>query len=244
MIMLRSEPHKRSWTNWKFGDFVLQLATVVIGILITFGGSALIQKGVERRQARHLLEMVAGELKGNIFLLKSQRDYLIGEFAAARALLPYIHDPLSAPPDTIVKYQYVANLITFNRVLTPALEVMKNSPQVDAVGDAELLRSIFNMYTNIEVYYGNLWTSFVESKADGIHAYYDNMPLSVAEATYRGDEQAWVIVFADMMQRSAVLRNYLISMIGGRGEGFIPHADSLIADVEEVIARIDAQTGK
>ncbi len=226
------------FTKEWFRNFSSNVTGVIIGIALTFGITFLVQHRQERKQADHLLSMVRAELELNIRYLELQKEYLVNEFAGARALRPYVYDPQSVPADTLQKYgEAMSRIMTFDPA-TSSLDVMKNSPQVQAIADKGLLARIFNIYDAIGSYPRNVYSSFTESKNKGITDYYNHMDGAVAEEAYRDGGDA-MLIFADMMRRSDVLRNYIVSTAGGNCETFIPQADEMIGWVEELIAQID-----
>lgn len=228
-----------NFTQEWFRSFSSNVVGVIIGIALTFGITFWVQHRQERKQAEHILSMVSTEL--NIRYLEAQKEYLVNEFAGARALRPYIYDPQSAPADTIQKYGgAMTRIMTFDPA-TSSLDVMKNSPQVQAIADKQLLARIFNIYDVIGAYPQNVYISFTEHKRNGLFDYYNHMDRAMAEVAYRGREEDAMLIFADMMRRSDVLRNYIVSTAGGNCEIFIPQADEMIGWVEELIAEIDKE---
>jgi len=132
-------------TNWKPGDFFIQLATVIIGIIVTFGGSALIQRGGQKKEARLLLEMVREELKGNIDVSDRYREWCEWQYYGAKAFLPYLNKPQEVPIDTLNKYYNFLGNVEFATPFTNAFEIMKASPAIHRI-DNSLMLDITDTY--------------------------------------------------------------------------------------------------
>ncbi len=91
--------------------FLIDLATVVIGIALTFGGSELMQQRTQRKEAARVLAMVREELQENLAEIGIQKDWLEDEQAGTTALGPYINAPESIPADTLRKHIHVLETI-------------------------------------------------------------------------------------------------------------------------------------
>lgn len=131
-------------------EFYRNLISVVIGILVTFGGSALIQRCSERREVAHILSIVRDELQMNLARIEEQKERLLYEYAAAAALKPYIDAPESIPADTIDKYFNTLINTFYLQIATNSFEVLKNSSQIHYIPNKELIRDLFEIYEFME----------------------------------------------------------------------------------------------
>jgi hypothetical protein len=77
---------EESSVKWGTVGYLRQLSTVVIGILITFGGSELIQKRAERKRNYFVLATVRDDLQSNLARLDTLRGRLTYEHEGAIVL--------------------------------------------------------------------------------------------------------------------------------------------------------------
>lgn len=148
----------------KTRDFFLALGTVIIGILITFGGNAIIQRRVENSATAHILLMVKAELEDNIMRVNAQKERLEYEQAGAKAIAPYIKNITLIPIDTLKNYGSMMSTVT-SFYAYDSFEVLKSSPQIETIKNKELLRDIFAAYNLINIFEGNIG-SLYEPKAE------------------------------------------------------------------------------
>ena len=233
----------------KIGDFFLQLATVVIGIIITFGGSALIQHRAERKEARQILEMTRDELKQNIAAVEGMKEWLTYEYCGAAALRPWIDNPLSAPVDSLAKYLK----ITGNPIITAktnSLEMLKGSLEIKAIKDKAFLRNIFVAYDAVFRFSKNV-ALYNEHKGIAVDHYYNNLDRDMIVHVYEPSTMEDVVTqFVDMMDEPRIVR-YIVETSNGNLVGSLLQeagklSELLVATVDmiEKEAGIPATVGK
>ncbi len=223
--------------SWRIGDYIRQLSVVVIGILITFQGSALIQRNAERRDAAHVLSMVKDELEKNYDRVGLQKEILVHEYTGAAVMKPYMHNPEAMPADSLNKY---IDIVTRSRTLdylNNSFDVLKSSLQIQTVRDKELLRDLFRTYENIDRFHDGV-VSYNTLKTKGIHEYFSSLDSNTYDIMFKEDERQYFNIFSDIMKNS-IIRNYIIATANGNNMFLIPDADALVDEMAAVIGKID-----
>ncbi len=147
---------RTSSKKWRAGSFFMQLATVVIGILITFQGSAWVERNSQRNQMKKILENVVSEMNTNLIRMEYDSRQVKRELAAAEFFSRHINDLRGAPADSVdIHIRGLENNMRFF-VISDALEVLKASATSVKVIDKELLQDIFALYNSTELLYYNL----------------------------------------------------------------------------------------
>jgi hypothetical protein len=229
-------------SSWKAGDFFRQLATVVIGIVITFGGSALIQRAADRKEAKHLLGMVRDELNINIGRIQSYRDYFERDIAGFQALRPYLvgDDPGAIPVDTLEKYRRTIVASSAYGAITNAFETLKSSPVIGSVGNNELMSELFSTY-NVMDYAESLTGAFTERKREGIIKVNDTLDPRTMDVFFTPEGFRKVFVHIATSEAGSQMRNYIISVANGNNNYQVDIADQFIAQIKEVIQNIEKE---
>jgi hypothetical protein len=234
-----NNPQKKRWTNWAPGDFWLQLATVIIGIGVTFGGSSLIEKRAERKRNNFILATMREELLYNLDRSKFIRERLTWEHEGALVLRPYLDAPETIPTDTVEKY---LNVIAGIRVFGPkatSFEMFKNSSQIQNIRNMSLVRDIFQTYGDMYEFnerlelYNRPKVQFRDDRND--------IPYEALEATYQSRKRA----FVEMVKLPAI-RNFIVSAAGNDLylDTMMANVDSLTAEIPRVIDQIDKEVGR
>lgn len=224
--------------GWETSNFFWQLATVVIGILITFGGSALIQNRSDRKETAYILSMVRDELQENVGLIGMNREILVRDSVAVAALQPCISNPRCMPVDSLVIYMDIIMTSMRHNFMTTSLEVLKSSSQVQAIRNKELLRDLFFSYANLNDLQLRM-QSYCSIKEQCVSEFMSNMDSDILDAS-REDRDAPYIMFAAMM-RHRMLRNYVTRIAHINIELHVPAADIVATEIEGVIARLDKE---
>ncbi len=215
------------------GDFFRQLATVVIGIVITFGGSALIQKCSERKVTEHMLSMVRNELSFNIAVVKHQKRILETDQAGARAIMPYIREPQLVPVDTLTKYGSDLISIRLASFRTTSFEILKNSSQMQTLNNKELLSDIFSAYYSTDAFINNIASMYQEPKKSIL----DGFP-SALEIYYDGSYDK---LFSELVKYPRFVRYIMGISSGSNVSLLIPEAERLMEEMRKVVERLDKE---
>jgi hypothetical protein len=229
---------EESSVKWGTVGYLRQLSTVVIGILITFGGSALIKMGADRKEAGEVLTMVRVELEKNLARATAQRDRLVHEMDGARAMKPFIHSPEAIPGDSLTKYLDVITDTQTADYLTNSFEMLKTS-HLRSVRNRELLRDLYTVYENAQHFEAGV-RAYNSLKVRGLGDYFAQLDSDLFDALLTIDPRARHAIFADMM-RSPVMRNYIVSAADENYKNLIPDADRLIAEISSAIGMIDRE---
>ncbi len=226
-------------------DFYRDLVSVVIGIVLTFGASALIRQCSDRKETKNVLTMVKHELSDNLAMIAAQKGYLAHEKSGATAMLPYIHDPERLPVDSLSKYLDVLSRSRYFVLPDNSFAVLKNSKQAQSLGNNELMRGLFATYADMTHFQSSIQTHN-SLKDSGLFEYYSNLDSDLFRVIYeeireRNDPH---MIFPAMMRGSALLRNHIVATAGGSNDYLIPRADTLIAEIEAVIDMIEKEVGR
>lgn len=136
--------------SWRLGDYLRQLSIIIIGILVTFQGSAWIESARQRRESRELLVMIEEEMNGNMAEIIRARKMLAVEVEAMSFFRRHINDIRSAPRDSIKKYYWLLDYGPSYSYTSNAFEVLKSSPSAANKIDRQLMSSIFLCYDQIK----------------------------------------------------------------------------------------------
>jgi hypothetical protein len=233
---------KATLRSWKIGDYVRQLSVVVIGILITFQGSALVTKNAQRREVANILGMVKYEIEKNRRNVELQKELLEFEYAGARALKPYIHDTEGAPADTLAKYVSIIVQVRNYGFSTNSFEVLKSSSNFQTVKNKELLRDLFSTYESLGSFFGDI-SSYNSLRSSRMQEQLKGTDSEVFDVFYSNAEDVAQMIFSHTMKDPA-MRNYIISIANGNNVNYlIPNAETLIEEASSVIAEIDREIG-
>jgi hypothetical protein len=232
---------RESSVKWGTVGYLRQLSTVVIGILITFGGSALIRMGANRHETGQVMTMVRDELQKNLALTTKQRERLIHEMQGAQAMKPYIHSPEAIAGDSLTRYLDVITDTWTANFLTNSFEMLKSS-HLQSIRDKELLRELFTTYENTQHFESSV-RDYNSLKERGLVDYFANLDSDLFDALLTVDPRARHDIFADMM-KSSIMRNYVVSAADENYKNLIPDADRLANEIAGAIGMIDKEIKK
>jgi hypothetical protein len=239
-IQSTAEPApKKRWTNWAPGDFWLQLATVIIGIAVTFGGSSMIEKRAERKRNNFILVTMRDELKTNLDRVEMLRERLSYEHEGAIVLRRYIDAPETIPDDSLEKY---LNVIAGIRVFGPesnSFEMLKSSSQIQNINNLTLVRDMFLVYGQMVEFHERL--EMYNSPKVRFQDDRNTMPYEDLEATFQSHRRA----FVEMVKFPAI-RNFIVSAASNNLplNVMMSAADSLAIAIPRIINEIDKEVGR
>ncbi|MFB0956644.1 MAG: hypothetical protein QMB43_06810 [Alistipes putredinis] len=99
--------------NWTWRDYALQLSVVIIGIVVTFAGSGLIERWRVAREVRATMLLVHAELETNRADFMQVWDYQQWEMRACKFLTDNRRDLKRIPSDTLASFDPVYGRIHF-----------------------------------------------------------------------------------------------------------------------------------
>lgn len=160
---------KSKWNprNWKLGEYTRQLSIVVLGIVITFLGSAAIGSIKEHKEVRTALRLVVSELQENKNTLNEVINRIQLEKDAACFLYRHKDNLASAPADTLNEYFIVPFQLTLERLTNDALELMKTSGIFPKLDDEKLGLQIIKTYNEMQLAIDS-YSYFNKTKEEGI----------------------------------------------------------------------------
>ncbi len=129
--------------------YARELSIVVAGIAITFTLNDRISDRNEQKELQHYLDAVKLELEDNLKIVHDQFVFYdrTGKFAK------YLSSDKSGnlQTDSLVKYTAVKGNITYMIYKTSSFEMLKMSGTMRLIKDKELLKSIIDCYTSMEI---------------------------------------------------------------------------------------------
>lgn len=136
--------------NW--AGFALDFLAVVLGIVLTFVGEALITSYNEQEDVKNSLQLVRDELIDNLDNIHSVDSLLNNDALAAEFLIRYMEHYDDAPLDTLYQYCNVPMYIYSFSISSQALELLKNSSIFSKIKDKSLALNIIHAYGNLDEY--------------------------------------------------------------------------------------------
>lgn len=138
------------FTGDHFNEFILSFFSVVLGIVLTFGGEALIRHRQEQNDLRACLQLVASELRENRELLHLCDSLLDDQLMAATFLLRYEDNLAGAPQDTLDEMSNIPLMMWEISIYTDAFELLKSSEVLTKLEDKQLALDIFKIYGDLQ----------------------------------------------------------------------------------------------
>ena len=133
----------------KIGNFLREVAVVVLGVAITLSASVWISNRNEQRDLSLYLNAIKMELEENISIINESIEYLQPDAKYSAYLRT--HDKKSLNADSISYYAssccYIINSFKFK---TNAFEAFKSSGTIRLLDDKELLLTIWDVYTELD----------------------------------------------------------------------------------------------
>lgn len=131
-------------------DFLSNLLSVVLGIIITFTIQGMIDRAADRKNVRSALELVRSELATNMDDIMVMRGYLEQEKRSADYFLCHLDALDGCPADSIAFHSSVIFGNATISVCDDALELLKMSSLFQKAGDNMLSMKIIRAYDSCE----------------------------------------------------------------------------------------------
>jgi len=227
----------KSWTLSAItAGFVLALLAmmvVIIGIVVTFAGSGLIERWRVAREVRATMLLVHAELETNRADFMQVWDYQQWEMRACKFLTDNRRDLKRIPSDTLASFDPVYGRIHFFHPRRDAFEVLKNSGLMSSVPDKDFLLAVTQGYAvladleeNISMYYQLKLTAQNDMSKD--------FSEKQRERFYTGDMyERWECIFS-----VPCFAEFMLTAPYYFPEGYI---EGLLADVDRSIRAIEAK---
>lgn len=224
---------KKPFSAWTWRDYALQLSVVVIGIVVTFAGSGLIERWRVAREVRATMLLVHAELENNRMDFKEVRDFQLWETRACVILTDNRRDLKCIPRDTLASFNPVYGRLHFFHPRRDAFDVLKNSGLMSSVRDKDFLLTVTQGYAaladleeNFSMYYKLKFTAQNDmSKAFS--------PEQRERFYHGGLYETWECIFSVPW-----FVDFMLTAPYFFPEGYI---DGLSADVDRAVRAIEAK---
>lgn len=226
---------KKKKNGQLFNNFILNFLAVVLGILITFGGNAIIERNKEARNLKSCLELVSSELRENLKWI-DYGDSLLGRQAEAAAFLAkYENDYSKAPVDSLNMMANEPLMICELSFYTDAFELLKNSGVLAKIENKELALDIFHAYGNMKDYL-TFFKMFHEHKKQYLEPAMTNKITALLAKDRIGAAELWAGIASTKEGRQFLreIQRFL----------FMYDSSETIASVKNTIERIEAYCSK
>lgn len=158
------------WRRQDWEGFLMGFISVVLGIVITFGGEAWISSINEKNNVKEVLMLVCDELNNNIKIMDDVNEALELENRAAVYLMQYYDNFEACDKDSMRLYCNAPLSTLPTKPSQDALELLKTSALLPKVKDKTLMLNIIKAYKALQ------------SETDNIDYYYDKKQKLVDEA--------------------------------------------------------------
>ena len=137
----------------RFSRYLRELSVVVIGVAVTFTGTAIINHLQERNKLRRHMEAIKIEIRDNLALFREGEEYYRGLARLTRYLNSDRPENLS--PDSVFRLDYNGETHLIGRFFgmpckTSAFEMLKSSGSLNLIGEQKLFRSILDSYVSMD----------------------------------------------------------------------------------------------
>ena len=140
---------KKFFPAWSWHEYVLQLSVVIVGIVVTFAGSGLIERLRQARDVRAAMMLVHSELETNRMKIHEVWDWIQREADAYRILAENRRDLKAIPQDTMASFVPVFGRLLSFHPRQDAFEVLKNSGLMASVRDKDFLLAVTQGYATL-----------------------------------------------------------------------------------------------
>ena len=126
------------------GDYLRELSVVILGVAVTFAGSAMITNHTVRKNIKENMRLIKIELEKNVMKLHEAMDYIAADVHIGREMLS--RDYRSIPPDTLRMYAHAISYLQPYSYTDDALEMLEASALMPDVRNKHLLLYIIRCY--------------------------------------------------------------------------------------------------
>lgn len=230
------EKVKRISTRYKFGDFFRNFIAVVLGIVITFAGSDLMEERKMRNEVKDALLLVKDEILLNRKTIEELMEQELFEQQGACYLLQYKDSMNMASPDSVEKYGY-SPFQSFNPIyIDDAMEMLKSSSLISAIENKKLATQIIQTYNTIKIAYAS-FRAFMDIKHAGIERLTDKAEVrkALANKKFATKGEEWLFYFSfpegvQAVKQITQTHSYPRRMYGR----YIEQIDKTLAAIDEV----------
>jgi hypothetical protein len=155
--------------SWTIG-FLTNVLGVIVGILLTFGVTFLVQQHNKNKQIHELMVLLKKEITDNKALFEAtQEDFLQTKKAYAIILSD---EWKTMPNDTLGKYIFYARRLRAHILLNSAWNVFQNSEVIQDLDNKGLIVTVSSLYKQLEMQ-TSVWEDFLKEKSEVFNIYVD-----------------------------------------------------------------------
>jgi len=182
----RSLPRTPFFTQSTVVNFVSNVLGVIVGIVLTFGVSYLIQRHNEKKQTREIMVLLRKELADNKNYMDNANRNFERTFNACGILLS--PEWKTMPKDTLIQQIYYIRRMNLLPMRSSAWNVFQNSDAIKTFDNKELIVILSDYYRSMDVVQ-NLWDTFNErkGKASNIYVPFANDPHAYVDALLKDE---------------------------------------------------------
>ncbi|MCD8182111.1 MAG: hypothetical protein LUE99_02380 [Bacteroides sp.] len=189
--------------SWRLGDFVWQIAVVVIGVVITFMGSDLVTQNSEKKDIRATMSLIRDELKSN----REKFEAIVVEFSEDEHLSAILtkHDMKyrTIPEDSLRQFALLLGHIRGFSYTRNALDILKNSMLMQKISDKELLLQLTEVYERLDGFKATM-NGYYDMKDEIMTPFHLALTDEQSRCIYEGGYGSWDIYLADRQVRNFV----------------------------------------
>lgn len=149
--------------EWRFGDFFRNLIAVILGIVITFFGSDLIDYRNTKKDIKESMQLVIGELQYNKEMLEDMVKRIELDRKSAKYLLKNRHKIEEIDKDSLEKYGYAPFQWASYLFTNDAMEMLKSSALIPKIENKKLALQIIQTYGTIK-FAQNHYQTYIDVK--------------------------------------------------------------------------------
>lgn len=149
--MRRTRIKNKSFTNWRMGDFILQLLVVILGIVITFTVSNLVAEREKERAVEKTMLFIKDEIEMNLKSVQQINEIFQNERRACNYILSFKGKMDDANKDSLMLYSGVPFYSQNFTYTKDALEMLKAYSLIQHVKNKELVLQIVKTYNTLEL---------------------------------------------------------------------------------------------
>lgn len=156
--------------RWTWREYMLQLSVVILGIVITFAGSGLIERWQRQRQIKTVMKLIVEELRENRRMVQHCTEKFIYDRNGMLMFGRYGKEVDKIPQDSLLYYNSIWSLrdVVF---MDDAVEVLKLSGLISTIRDKDFLMRILGCYRGLDGFAKNV-DSYNRFKMDALKHYY------------------------------------------------------------------------
>ena len=150
----------------KWSGFFTNLLGVILGIALTFGGSALWQRHEEKKKTKEVLILVRNELKVNKEWFQNQEKHINEDISVYKKMIEFKGNWKNVPIDSINVFLNCITNLYFSPVTSSAWQIFRNSEMIQKIDDKELVIRLTECYFWIDKIQQHIEKQYWEPKIE------------------------------------------------------------------------------